>query len=153
MAFLNRKKKGYGWLLNVNQNKKFEKVPDGESKLISIYFTKDHEPDLHDLNEKGSYKGDFYFQDTTGAMRKAWFYIDDYYHEIAILLGGKENEYVDPEPSWQPKTETVTSVSSIKTEPKWDMKDSYQTTLDGSTDEEYWKKQRSEIKQDDLPFY
>lgn len=139
--FLNRKKKGYGWISVVNTDKKGDKVPDTDVKFINFNFAKDCEPTQYDLNERGSYQGDLFFRDSTGAERKVFPYIDDYYKEIVFKVLGKTNEYRDPKPTWQPKTD-----------PKWDLSKEYTPRLDGKPDEEYWKLTASNITQDDPPF-
>ena len=49
---------------------------------------------------------------------------------LAPEADSAEGEYQDPHPTWQPKTE---SASTIRTEPKWDLRP-------------------KEISEDDLPF-
>lgn len=147
--FLNRKKKGFGWFNAVDTNKKGEKVDNEDVRYLHFYFAKDCEPLPQDLNEYGSYKCDLLLCDSTGAERKVIPYIDEYYHEIAFTVLGKENEYHDPAPSWRPKTE-----------PKWD----WQSTLDGKPDADYYKNAQKfttaevpteiddNITEEDLPF-
>lgn len=129
--FLNRKKKGYGFYATVNTDKKGDKVTDNEVKYVSFYFARDCEPTQYELNEHGSYQGDLFFRDSTGAERKVFPYVDEYYNEVAFKILGKTNEYHDPDPTYMPKTE-----------PKWDLsKEEGKETI-----------YPSEITEDDLPF-
>ena len=127
--FLNRKKKGYGWFTVVNTDKKGDKVLDKETGFIDFYFAKDCEPLPNELNEYESYQVDLFFRDSTGAERKVFPYIDDYYKTVVFKVLGKTNEYHDTEPVYRPKTE-----------PKWE--------IDGGKDTIY----TDEITEDDLPF-
>ena len=140
--YLNQKKKGYGWYATVNKDKKGDKVADEEVKYLSFDFAKGTEPILQDLTEHGSYEGELIFRDKTGAERKVFPFIDDYFHEVKFKVLKKENEYKDPDPVMRPTTD-----------PKWDMSEkTYQPTLDGKPDEAYWKMRTDEITDDDLPF-
>lgn len=127
--FLNRRKKGYGWYTVVNTDKKGDKVADTDVRFIDFDFAKGAEPTQYDLNDHNSYQGDLFFRDSTGAERKVFPYIDDYYKTVVFKVLGKTNEYVDPAPSYQPKSE-----------PKWDMSEGKETIYP------------SEITEDDLPF-
>ena len=125
--FLNRKKNGYGWFTVVNTDKKGDKVADSETKFIDFYFAKDCEPTPYELNEHQSYQGDLFLRDTTGAERKVFPYIDDYYKTVVFKVMGKTNEYHDPQPTYRPVTQA-----------KWDQ----------ATETTY----TSDLTEDDLPF-
>ena len=107
--FLNRNKNGYGWYSQV-------KSKAGESETvgyINFAFKKGCEPMPNELTEYGSYQGELIFRDTTGAERKVFPIAKEYAGNVHIELRllEKENEYIDPEPSYRPRTE-----------PKWEIR-------------------------------
>ena len=112
--FLNRKKSGYGWYTIVNRNKKGEQVAEEDVKFISFDFAKDTEPLPQELNGHNSYAGELIFRDTTGAERKVFPFIDEYYHEVVFKVLKKENEYQDPSPSYSPQTNVKMDLSDGK---------------------------------------
>ena len=137
--FLNKNKNGYGWHSTV-------KTKDGESEVvayINFSFKKGTEPTPQQLSEYGSYEGELIFRDSTGAERKVFPIAKEWNdrRSVEFKLLETTNEYRDPKPTWQPKTD-----------PKWDLSKEYTPRLDGKPDEEYWKLTASNISQDDLPF-
>lgn len=132
--YLKRAKNGFNWYSSVSTNKKGDKVIDQETgKEMVLYlnytFAKGADPSPQDLTEYGSYQGDLFFRDSTGAERPVIPYIDEYHKQVTLHILKKQNEYKDPEPSWIPKTE-----------PKWEMQ-----REDIPTD--------IAIEQEELPFY
>ena len=110
MIYLNRNKSGYGWYAQVKS-----KVL-GASEIVAYIrfsFKKGTEPQPQELGEYGSYQGELIFRDTTGKERKVFPMVKEYngIKYVEFKLMDPENEYVDPQPSWIPKTE-----------PKWNMK-------------------------------
>ena len=109
MIYLNRNKSGYGWYSQI-------KSKEGQSEIIAYIrfsFKKGTEPFPQELGEYGSYQGELIFRDTTGKERKVYPIAKEYngIKYVEFKLMDPENEYVDPQPSWIPKTE-----------PKWDMR-------------------------------
>lgn len=118
--YLNRNKNGYGWYSQV-------KTKEGESEVvayINFSFKKGCDPLPEQLNEYGSYEGELIFRDSTGAERRVFPIAKEWNdrRSVEFKLLERTNEYKDPQPSWQPKTEA-----------KWDLRP-------------------KEISQDDLPF-
>lgn len=118
--FLNKNKNGYGWYSQV-------KTKEGESEVIAYInfsFKKGTEPWGEQLTEYGSYEGELIFRDSTGAERKVFPLAKEWNGKksVEFKLLDTTNEYRDPKPAWQPKTEA-----------KWDLRP-------------------NEISADDLPF-
>ena len=129
--FLNRNKNnGYSWYATI----KSKDIGGNETMAyLNFSFKKGFEPMPNELTgEYGSYEGELIFRDTTGAERKVFPIAKEYngIKSVELKLLAKEGEYQDPHPTWQPKTE---SASTIRTEPKWDLRP-------------------KEISEDDLPF-
>lgn len=118
MEFWNRNKKGYGWNNPVRRDKQGNQVPKEDVRYINLDFTKGTEPLPNELTEYGSYAVEWFIRDTTGAERKVFPIIDDYHKSIVFKVMGKENEYHDPEPTWQPPKTATT----LHTEAKWEYK-------------------------------
>ena len=101
--YLNRNKNGYGWYAQIRSK-------EGESEniaYINFAFKKGCEPLLTELTEYGSYSGELIFRDSTGAERKVFPLAKEWNgrKNVEFRLLEKTNEYHDPEPTWQPKTE------------------------------------------------
>lgn len=121
--FLNRNKNnGYSWYATIKSK---DKGGNETMAYLNFSFKKGFGPMPNELTgEYGSYEGELIFRDTTGAERKVFPIAKEYngIKSVELKLLGKEGEYQDPHPTWQPKTEA-----------KWDLRP-------------------KEISEDDLPF-
>ena len=119
--YLNRNKSGYGWYSQI-------RTKEGESENIgylNFSFKKGCEPLPNELTEYGSYQGDMFFRDTTGAERKVFPVVKEYNGQkhIELKLLEKEGEYNEP----------LRIMTASATTPKWDLRP-------------------NQITEDDLPF-
>ena len=109
--YLNRNKNGYSWYATIKSK---DKGGNETMAYLNFSFKKGFEPMPNELTgEYGSYEGELIFRDTTGAERKVFPIAKEYngIKSVELKLLGKEGEYQDPHPTWQPKTEA-----------KWDLR-------------------------------